>query len=102
MKFKTITFGILSLAFFTVSFSAQAQDQKQDKQAPNPEKQMERLDTDQNGTVSLDEFKSSKRKNDVDPERLEKNFSKMDSDSNGELSLEELQAQPKGKSKKPE
>ena len=98
MKLKTILFGILSLAFFSVSFSAQAQTQG--KKQPTPEKQMERLDTDKNGTVSLDEFKSAKRKNDVDPERLEKNFTKMDSDSNGELSLEELQAQPKGKGKK--
>ncbi|PNW28188.1 hypothetical protein [Formosa algae] len=59
MKLKTLTFAMLSLAFFMASFTVQAQEKKRE---PNPEKMLERMDTDKNGTISLDEFKSVKTK----------------------------------------
>ncbi|MHA7942323.1 EF-hand domain-containing protein [Formosa sp. 3Alg 14/1] len=97
MKLKTLTFAMLSLAFSAVSFSAQAQDKKRE---PNPEKMLERMDTDKNGTISLEEFKSVKRKKEVDAKTLEKNFAKIDADSNGQITLEELKKQPKKDKKK--
>lgn len=95
MKLKT--FAMLSLAFFAVSFSIQAQDKKRE---PNPEKMLERMDTDKNGTISLEEFKSVKRKKEVEAKVLEKNFAKIDTDSNGQITLEELKKQPKKEKKK--
>lgn len=60
------------------------------QEGPNLEKMFERFDTDGNGSISLEEFKSAKRKNDVPVERLEKNFARLDSDSNDAITLKEL------------
>ena len=103
MKLNTVKFGVLTLLLFAFSLSISAQEKK----APNFEKMLLRFDSDDNGSVSLDEFKSAKRKNEVPAERLEKNYAKLDGDSNGEVTLEELKtnwgkekAKGKGKGKK--
>ncbi|NJX16417.1 EF-hand domain-containing protein [Tamlana crocina] len=66
-----------------------------------------RFDADKSDSISLDEFKSAKRKREVPAERLEKMFASLDGDSNGEVTLEELKAnwgkgRGKGKGKKRE
>lgn len=96
MKITTLKLGTLALALFVFS-SLQAQEKKE----PDFDKMFKRLDADANGTVSLEEFKSAKRKNEVPVERLEKNYARLDADGNGELTLDELKAGwKKGKGKK--
>ena len=96
MKITTLKLGTLALALFVFS-SLQAQEKKE----PDFDKMFKRLDADANGTVSLEEFKSAKRKNEVPVERLEKNYARLDADGNGKLTLDELKAGwKKGKGKK--
>ena len=58
-------------------------------QSPSPkEKQFERLDTDKNGEISLEEFKAKLKT----PDTAEAKFARRDTDKNGSLSLEEWTA----------
>ncbi len=59
------------------------------KGRPNPERIFKKLDADNNGSVSLDEFKAGPRAQ-KDPEKAEEIFKRIDKDGNGELSLEEF------------
>jgi Ca2+-binding EF-hand superfamily protein len=96
MKITTLKLGTVALALFVFS-AIQAQEKKE----PNFEKMHKRFDADANGTVSLEEFKSAKRKNEVPVKKLEKNFARLDSNSDGEMTLEELKENwGKGKGKK--
>ena len=73
----------------------------QEKKAPNFEKMYKKFDADADGSVSLDEFKSVKRKKVVPANQLEKNYAKLDTDGNGALTLVELKENwGKGKGKK--
>ena len=47
--------------------------------------QFERLDTDNNGSISLEEFKARSKT----PETADTKFARIDTDKNGSLSLEE-------------
>lgn len=102
MKTTTLRLAPLALAIFACSFTGQAQEKKREIDF---DKMITRFDADENGSVSLEEFKSAKRKREVDPERLEKMFANLDGDSNGEVTLEELKAnwsknREKGKGRK--
>ncbi|QDO93282.1 EF-hand domain-containing protein [Formosa sediminum] len=94
MKLKTITFAATAVALFAFSFTSLAQDKKE---RPDPEKMLEMMDTDKNETISLDEFKATKRRKEMSTEELEKQFTMMDTDANGELTLEEFKARRKEK-----
>lgn len=95
MKITTLKLGTLALALFAFT-SIEAQEKKK----PDPEKMFKRLDANEDGVITLEEFKSAKRKNEVSDEKLEKNFARMDEDSNGEVTLEEMKAsREKGKKK---
>ena len=99
MKSNTLKFGILTLLLFAFSLTTVAQEKK----VPNFEKMLKRFDADANGSISLDEFKSAKRKNEVPVERLEKKFARLDGDKDGAVSLAELKenwGKGKGKGKK--
>jgi Ca2+-binding EF-hand superfamily protein len=86
-----------------------------DKAKLSPEERLkqrfEKLDADQSGTVSLDEFKSVPRKKkgkEIDAEqakaqsaRLEQRFKSLDADGNGELTLEEMKNPPQRVGKEP-
>jgi Ca2+-binding EF-hand superfamily protein len=87
MKFTTLKLATLALVFFAISTS-----EAQEKKAPNFEKMLKRFDSDENGSISLEEFKSAKRKKEVAPKKLEKNFAKIDANSDGKVTLEELQS----------
>ncbi len=54
----------------------------------NPEEFFKKLDTNNDGTLSLEEFKVGKRA----PAKAEEIFKKMDSDNDGKLTLEEFKA----------
>ncbi len=58
-------------------------------QSPSPkQKQFERLDTDKNGEISLEEYKAKSKT----PETAEAKFARRDTNKNGSLSLEEWTA----------
>ena len=57
--------------------------------------QFGRLDTDKNGSISLEEFKAKSKT----PETADTKFARIDTDKNGSLSLEEW-ATPKNKATK--
>ena len=98
MKNTTFKITILALALFAFS-SIQAQEKKE----PNFEKMLKRFDADGNGSISLEEFKSAKRKKEVPTERLEKNYARIDANNDGSVTLAELKenwAKRKEKKKK--
>lgn len=75
---------IAMLGYFTIN----AQQERRGK--PNPEKVMAKMDANENGTISLEEFKAAPMNQDFKDEVVEKRFSRMDADENGEVNLEEL------------
>jgi Ca2+-binding EF-hand superfamily protein len=85
MKLTTLKLGVVALGLFAYSQTTTAQDKK-----PDPEKMFKSFDANEDGSISLEEFKNKKRKNEVPAERLEKNFARMDEDSNGSVTLEEF------------
>ncbi|MFV9552023.1 EF-hand domain-containing protein [Algibacter sp. PT7-4] len=98
MKSTTLKLGTIAFAFFACSFSAQSQEKK----APNIDKRFKKIDTNDDGKITLDEFKAVKRKNEVPTDQLENRFKRMDQDSDGFVTLEELKtamnkAKKKGK-----
>ncbi|WP_194767110.1 EF-hand domain-containing protein [Tamlana sp. I1] len=96
MRITTLKLGTLALALFAFT-SVEAQEKKK----PDPEKMFKRFDTNNDGAVTLEEFTSAKRKNEVPADKLEKNFKRMDADSDGSVTFEEFKAaQEKGKGKK--
>lgn len=98
MKLNTAKLGLLALSLFSFSLAMSAQEKK----APNFDKMFKRYDADTDGSISLEEYKSTKRKKEVPVERLEKSFAKLDGNSDGAVTLEELKAnfgKGKGKSK---
>ena len=58
---------------------------------PKPEEIFKKLDTNSDGSLSLDEFKAGPRAQ-KDPAKAEEIFKKIDSDSSGSVSLEEFKA----------
>ncbi len=63
---------------------------------PTPEEIFKKLDTNNDGVLSLDEFKASKRAQ-QDPAKAEANFKAMDKNGDGVLSLEEFKShRPQG------
>lgn len=96
MKLCIQTLAVLAIA----SGFAFAQDSpKKERKQRDPEAVFKKLDTDGNGSLSLDEFKASPmgKRNE---ERATKIFGKMDADSNGSVSLDEFKAHGQGKGEK--
>lgn len=85
MKTTILKFGLLTFALLAFS-----QVNAQDKQKPDPEKMFTTLDTNKDGSVSLDELKARKTKREIPAEAQEKRFAAMDADANGAVTLEEF------------
>ncbi|GGK25919.1 hypothetical protein GCM10007962_20250 [Yeosuana aromativorans] len=86
MKFNSLTIVILALGLIGFT-QANAQNKK-----PDPQKMFNSIDTNKDGSISLEEFKAKKRKQEVKPEVLEKRYAHMDADNNGSVTLEEFKA----------
>ena len=91
MKMKTCiqTLGILAIA--TSLSYGQEEPEKGRKRHPDPEKIFKKLDADNSGGISLEEFKASPRAQ-QNPARAEEIFNKIDADDNGSITLEEFKA----------
>jgi len=99
---KTLKFGIVVVALCAFSVT-----NAQDRKKPDPEKMFASYDADEDKLISLDEYKSKKRKKEMEADVLEKRFAKMDENSDGSVTLEEFKAsmnnqKGKGKGKKKE
>lgn len=66
-------------------------DGKPGRERPNPEEAFKKLDTNNDGSISLDEFKAGPM-GQRDPARAEEAYKKMDKDSDGKVTLEEFKA----------
>jgi Ca2+-binding EF-hand superfamily protein len=89
MKLTTLKLGVFALSLFAYSQTASAQDQQK---RPDPEKMFKGLDTNNDGSVTLEEFKNKERKREIPADRLEKMYGMMDADSNGSVTLEEYKS----------
>ncbi|WP_445732014.1 EF-hand domain-containing protein [Mariniflexile sp.] len=87
MKTTILKFGLLMFALFAFS-----QVNAQDKKQPDPEKMFASFDANDDKSISLEEFKNKKRKNEVPAEALEKRYAAMDANSDGSVTLEEFKA----------
>jgi len=93
MKLQVLKIGILMLTTFAFTqVKAQDQERPNKKERPSQEELFAKLDVNNDGGLSLEEFKNRKRKKEVDAEKMEKRFTKIDADANGLISLEEFQA----------
>ena len=102
MKLKSMLSATLAIALSSALF---ADDDAAKKSGKKPNKdRFARYDTNNDGKVSLEEFKAGvnkARKEDkkVTDERLEKMFKRLDKNSDSALSAEEMNVTPKGKGK---
>jgi Ca2+-binding EF-hand superfamily protein len=87
MTLKTVKVGLVIVAMFGYG-TIQSQTERRGK--PSPDKVMEKIDADENGTISLAEFKAAPINQDFKEEVVIKRFSRMDEDKNGEINIEEL------------
>lgn len=93
MRNKKVKIAVVACGLLVMTFQAKAQE----KEPPSPEKVIERLDTDKDGKLSLEEAKQAKRG------KLAEHFDKIDTDKDGYISNAELTAmneKRKGKKKK--
>jgi hypothetical protein len=89
MKICIQTLGIMCIAA-SLSYGEDAPKQGGRKHR-DPEKVFNKLDSDGNGAVSLEEFKASPRAQ-KNPAKAEEIFKKIDADGNGGINLEEFKA----------
>ena len=84
---KKLIFGLSASALILASV-AQAGEKKEKKSMPSAETMLSKLDKDQNGKLSLEEFLAN-AKTDTAKESLTAKFKTADADADSALSLEE-------------
>jgi len=85
---KTLKIGLFVVAVCSMTF-VNAQEHRGKKRG-NPEKLFKKLDADANGSLSLEEFKAKRTKEDAKETIIEERFKTLDTDANNALSLEEF------------
>ena len=80
--------GIIALA---TSLSFGEDKAPKEKKTPDPEKTFKKLDTDNNGSLSLEEYKASPMGTRAG-DKAEPKFKKLDTDGNGSVNLDEFKA----------
>lgn len=88
MKTPIAILSVLALAV-PYTFAEEGKCEKPEGKRPNPKEHFEKMDADDSGTVSLEEFKSNPRAKE-NPEKAEEIFKKMDADSSGDITFEEM------------
>jgi Ca2+-binding EF-hand superfamily protein len=90
--------AVAAVAFVSLTV-AWGQDEKAGEEHEHakrsPEEILKKLDTNNDGKISLDEWKASPR-NQKDPARAQEMFNKLDANHDGFITLEELKAHPMG------
>jgi Ca2+-binding EF-hand superfamily protein len=90
-------FAVSALALVSLA-TAWGQDEKSGEQhgpRRSPEEILQKLDTNHDGKISLDEWKAGPRSQ-KDPARAQEMFNKLDANHDGFITLEELKAHPMG------
>ena len=90
-------FAMAALAMSAISANAE-KPKGEGKPAPSAEDRFKKMDTNGDGAIKLDEFKSSPR-GQKDPAKAEEMFKKLDTNSDGSVDLAELKAAPAPKKK---
>jgi Ca2+-binding EF-hand superfamily protein len=85
---KTLKIGLFVIALCSISLVS-AQERKGKKKG-NPEDLFKKLDADANASLSLEEFKAPRMKDDTKETIFNERFKTLDIDANGTLSLEEF------------
>ena len=93
MKFISSTIAVIAICFATTAFSQEKSEKPDAKKSPvAPEKILQDKDTNKDGKLSLEEWKTGKK----DPAKAETSFKRIDANKDGSVTLEELQARKKG------
>lgn len=90
MKICIQTLGIMVIAA-SLTYGQEADGPKKRHKQPDPEKVFKHLDSNSDGSISLEEFKAGPRAQ-KNPEKAEEIFKKIDTDSSGGISFEEFKA----------
>jgi len=101
---KTLKIGLFMMAMASFSFvGAQEKLEVKETKKGNHERMFKHLDSNADGSITLEEFKAKRMKDASKEAQLEKRFSKMDTDSNGSISNEEFKVafnKPRGPKQK--
>jgi hypothetical protein len=93
---KSTLLTLLAVPFLAVSVHAEdkpAKPGKGEKPKMDPAEMFKKLDTNNDSSLSLEEFKAGPRWQ-KDPAKADEAFKKRDKDSDGKLTLEEFSAKP--------
>jgi Ca2+-binding EF-hand superfamily protein len=82
---------ILGITALATSLSFGEDKAPKEKKTPDPEKTFKKLDTDNNGSLSLEEYKASPMGTRAG-DKAEPKFKKLDTDGNGSVNLDEFKA----------
>jgi hypothetical protein len=89
--------AVAAVAFisFTVAWGQDEKSGEEHGPRRSPEEMLKKLDTNNDGKISLDEWKAGPR-GQKDPARAEEMFNKLDANHDGFITLDELKALPMG------
>ncbi|MDY2587891.1 EF-hand domain-containing protein [Winogradskyella aquimaris] len=88
MTSKTLKLSILAITIYTVAFVNAQERQRQHR--TNPEAVFQKLDTNKDGAITLDEFKKRPSRKEIQEEMVETHFKTLDLNTDGSLSLNEF------------
>jgi len=90
---KTFKIGVCVIAICSITFVTAQEGGK--KKKGNAKELFKKLDTDANGSLSLEEFEKIRKKDNHREAMFDKRFKTLDADANGNISLEEFASKRK-------